>query len=97
MSQPVLPIDLMFYGPGEYWTYNLFDLNKKTYITITDQLSSLILADQLKNKSKEENVQVLTDCAYKMRVPHTIQTYCGTNYTNSVLKKFCEKLNNQSI
>ena len=41
---PVLPMDLMFFGPGEYLTSNLFKLEGKPYLTVTERLSGLILS-----------------------------------------------------
>ena len=49
-NSPVLPLDLMFFGPGEYFTTDLFDLDRKDYFTVTDRLSGLILSERLKNK-----------------------------------------------
>ena len=42
-------MDLMFFGPGEYLTSDLFELEGKDYIMVTDRLSGLILSERLKN------------------------------------------------
>ena len=49
-SKPVLSMDLLFFGPGEYITSDLFELDGKTYITVTDRLSGLILSEKLKKQ-----------------------------------------------
>ena len=52
-------MDLMFFGPGEYLTSDPFELDGKTYITVTDRLSVLILSENLKKKLAAEMVRAL--------------------------------------
>ena len=56
-QKPILPIKL--FGPGELLGLNLFEVNKKDYITITCKLSGQILGEKLLNKSAEETCKVV--------------------------------------
>ena len=41
---------LMYIGPREYLNFDFFEMNKKTFITITNMLYGLIVGQQLKNR-----------------------------------------------
>ena len=85
-------MDLLFFGPGEYLTSDLFKIDGKNYIMVTDRLSGLILSEKLKNKSAKETVRALRGFVYKLGVPITIRTDCGTNYTSREFEAFCKQL-----
>ena len=90
-DKPVLPVDLLEYSPGKYLTSDLFELDKKTYITVTDRLSGLILGYRLKDKSAEETTKAMEDIFLKLGPPTTVHTYNGTNFTSSRFAKLMEK------
>ena len=59
---------------------------------VTDRLSGLILSERLKNKSTKEKVRAPRGFVYKLGVPITIRTDCGTNYTSKEFEAFCKEL-----
>ena len=44
-------MDFMFSRPGEYLKCDLFELDGKNHMTVTDRLSVLILSEKLKKKT----------------------------------------------
>ena len=88
-SNPVLSMDLLFLRPGAYLLSDLVELDEKTYITVTDRLSGLILSEKLKNKSA--SVRALREFIYKLGVPITLRKDCGKNYTSREFNTFCKQ------
>ena len=80
-----------FFGPGEYLTSDLFELDKKDYITVTDRLSGLILSERLKGKSTKETIRTLKGFMFKLCVPVTLRSNCGTNYKSKEFEDFCKE------
>ena len=58
-QKPILPHELLDYGPGELLSCDLFEINKKDFLTVTCKLSGQILGEKLKNKSAEEMCRAL--------------------------------------
>ena len=90
-SVPVLPLDLQFFGPGEYWTSDLFETNKKDFITVTDRISGLILSEQIKNKTAKETIRAIKSFMFKLGVPVTLRSDCGTNFMAREFADFCKE------
>ena len=72
-------MDLMNFGPGGYWTSDLFELENKAFIIVTDRLPGLILSEKFKNNSENETLRALKGFTYKLGVPTTIETDCATS------------------
>ena len=90
-DKPVLPVDLLEYSPGEYMTSNIFEIEKKIFITVTDRLSGLILGDRLKDKSAAETTKALESIFVKLGPPGHMRTDNGTNYLSEKFAKLMDK------
>ena len=42
-QKPILPLELLDYGPGELLSCNIFEINKRDFLTVTCKLSGQIL------------------------------------------------------
>ena len=85
------PIELCEYSPGEYITMDLFELNRKYFIRITDKISGLMVGKKQKNKSAEEMVRCLEHLFLMVGPPSKIVKENSTNFTNQKFKKLMEK------
>ena len=90
-SVPILPLDLQFFGPGDYWTSDLYEVDKKDYITVTDRISGLIISEQIKNKSSKETVRAIKSFMWKLGVPMTLRSDNGSNYMSNEFAAFCRE------
>merc|ERR1711954_235367 len=91
VQKPILPLELLDYGPGELLSCDLFEINKKDFITITCKLSGQILGEKLPNKSAEETCRVLETLFLRNRPPLKIITDDRTNFTSRRFKTLMDK------
>ena len=64
---------------------DLFEINKRDFLTCTDKLSGLILGEKLKNKSADKTCRVVDALFLRMRHPSKLVMDNGWNFTS---KKF---------
>ena len=91
-KKPILPIKLCDFSPGKLLSLDLFDVNKKDYITINCKLSGQILGEKLPNKSAEETCKVVENLFLRNGPPLKVVTDNGCNFTSgrfqSLMKKY---------
>ena len=90
-DKPILPVDLLEYSPGEYLTSDLFEIEKKIFITVTDRLSGLILGDRVEDKSAAETTKALESIFIKLGPPSHMRTDNCTNFSSEKFAKLMQK------
>ena len=70
---------------------DLFEIDKKDFLTVTCKLSGQILGEKLKNKSAEETCRALENLFLKMGPPLKIISDNGTNFTSRRFKSLMNK------
>ena len=90
-QKPILPLELLDYGPGELLSCDLFEIDKKDFLTVTCKLSGQILGEKLKNKSAEETCRALENLFLKMGPPLKIISDNGTNFKSRRFKALMDK------
>ena len=70
-SESVLPMDLMYFGPREYWTSDLFKLEGKTFSTVKVRVCHLVVS----HKQCRHNIH------------HTCDSLCGLAYSQKSAEK----------
>ena len=90
-QKPALPLELCEYGPGELLNLDLFEVNKKDYITTTCKLSGLILGEKLPNKSADETCKTVEGLFLRNSPPLKVVTDNGANFTSKKFQAVMEK------
>ena len=88
----MLPLELCEYGPGELLNMNLYELDKKDFLTTTCKLSGLILGKNVANKSAEETCKKVESLFLRNGPPLKLITDNGTNFTSKKFKALIEKI-----
>ena len=70
---------------------DLFEVNKKDYITTTCKLSGQILGEKLPNKSADETCKVVEGLFLRNGPPLKVVTDNGTNFTSKKFQALMEK------
>ena len=90
-TKPQLPIDTIRFNPGECFQLDLYEINKKTFITCVDKVTGLMLSKKLKNKQNPQ--KALENMFLKINMPFMLQSDNGKNFTSKRFDKFCLKNN----
>merc|ERR1711954_427781 len=90
-QKPILPLELLDYGPGELLSCDLFEIDKKDFLTVTCKLSGQILGEKLKNKYAKETCRALENLFLKMGPPLKSISDNGTNFTSRRFKSLMNK------
>ena len=69
----------------------LYEANKKDYITVTDRISGLIISEQIKNKTSKETIRAIKSFMFKLGVPMTLRSDCGSNFMSKDFAEFCRE------
>ena len=91
-QKPTLPLEPCEYGPGELLNLDLFEVNKKDFITTTCKLSGLILGEKLPNKSAEETCKTVEGLFLRNGPPLKVVKDNGANFTSKKFQALKEKV-----
>ena len=84
-------MELCYYAPGKLLNLDLFEVNKKDYISTPCKLSGLILGEKLPNKSAEETCKVVEGLFLRNGPPLKVVTDNRANFTSKKFQSLMEK------